>query len=276
MDPAGSQCKDFMSFIIPASVFILTKNSGHTLRKTLESVKNFEDILVCDGGSQDATLAIAKEYGAKIFKQSAACLDGSGKIADFSCARNECLSRASRDWVLYLDSDEYLSEKAAEEMFGIANNPNPSFFIWKVPRKHVLDGEIIECSLGYPNSQTRFFHKAHISGFIKPVHERIAPLPEECQGMLKYCMYVTVPPREVVRGKTDAYLRLEDERRCYAKKGELVRDIIHTLRAIVGSVLRLKNRFFCRGLKAPWKYEWLRFEYNFKLLRILVARLLWN
>lgn len=265
-----------MGLTIPASVFILTKNSGRTLRKTLESVKDFEDIVICDGGSQDATLAIAKEYGARVFGQSSACLDENGKIIDFSCARNECLSRTSRDWVLYLDSDEYLSADAAGEISGIANNPSPSFFVWRVPRKHVLNGEIIECSLGYPNSQTRFFHKARISGFIKPVHERIVPLPEERQGMLKYCMYVTVPPREVVREKANAYLRLEEKRKRGAKKGELIRDIIHTMRAIAGSVPRLKNRFFCRGPKAPWKYEWLRFEYNFKLLRILVARLLWN
>src|SRR3989338_3415972 len=144
MDSACSGCKNFMNFTVPASIFILAKNSGRTLRKTLESVKNFEDIVVCDGGSGDDTLSIAREFGARIFPQSAQGLDRDGKIIDFSCARNSCLSRTMKDWILYLDSDEYLSEKAAEEISGIANNPTPPFFIWRVPRKHVLDGEIIE------------------------------------------------------------------------------------------------------------------------------------
>ena len=49
------------------SVAINTYNSEKTLRACLDSVKDFDEILVCDMYSEDRTLEIAEEYGAKIF-----------------------------------------------------------------------------------------------------------------------------------------------------------------------------------------------------------------
>jgi glycosyltransferase involved in cell wall biosynthesis len=49
---------------IRCSVGILTYNSGKNLRRALESVKNFSNIIIADGGSTDDTLQIAAEYGA--------------------------------------------------------------------------------------------------------------------------------------------------------------------------------------------------------------------
>jgi len=54
---------------IPASVGILTLNSGKTLRRALNSLTDFAEIIVCDGNSTDDTLEIAREYGAKIIRQ---------------------------------------------------------------------------------------------------------------------------------------------------------------------------------------------------------------
>ena len=54
---------------IPCSVGILTLNSGQALRRCLDSLKDFAEIIICDGNSTDNTLEIAREYGAKIVKQ---------------------------------------------------------------------------------------------------------------------------------------------------------------------------------------------------------------
>jgi glycosyltransferase involved in cell wall biosynthesis len=57
-------------------------------------------MIVLDTGSTDATIAIARELGAKVFEW--AWRD------DFSAARNEALSHSTADWNLILDADEWL------------------------------------------------------------------------------------------------------------------------------------------------------------------------
>ena len=84
--------------MIPCTVGILTKNSGLSLRRTLESVKDFLEIIICDGGSTDDTIAIAREYGARIVPQNKEFLDTDGYIQDFSAVRNQTLAAATFDW----------------------------------------------------------------------------------------------------------------------------------------------------------------------------------
>ena len=54
---------------IHATVGILTFNSAQTLERALESVKDLAEIIICDGGSTDATREIALKYGARIIDQ---------------------------------------------------------------------------------------------------------------------------------------------------------------------------------------------------------------
>ena len=54
---------------INCSIGILTLNCGDTLERCLKSLKDFREIIICDGNSTDNTLEIAKRYGAKIIKQ---------------------------------------------------------------------------------------------------------------------------------------------------------------------------------------------------------------
>ena len=45
-------------------------------------------------------------------------------IFDFAKVRNEELSKARADWVLFLDSDEEVSTKLVEEIRQVLKNPN--------------------------------------------------------------------------------------------------------------------------------------------------------
>ncbi len=256
---------------IPASVFILTKNSEDTIGHALDSVRDFDDIVVCDGGSADGTREIVGRGEASFFPQPPGCIDADGRITDFSCVRNACLSRIKHDWTLYIDSDEYLSHAAVEEIRALVARSDPDAWIWRMPRVGVLHDRIIECSLSYPNAQVRFFHKRHAAGFIKSVHERIDPLPGEKIGLMRSGLFFIVPPSvTAARAKSRRYLFLEAVHLSRVPRSVLVRNILHTVRAVVGSIVRLRRRFFCHGHKAPLSYEWLRFEYNFQLIALLV------
>lgn len=81
---------------------MIVKNEEKMLRGCLESAKNLVDeIVIVDTGSTDNTIAIAKEYGAKVYHFD--------WIDDFAAARNESLRYSSGKWILYLDADERLS-----------------------------------------------------------------------------------------------------------------------------------------------------------------------
>src|SRR3989344_3362623 len=96
---------------IPCSVQVLTLNSGKTLEKCLESVKEFAEIIILDGNSTDNTVAIARRYTDKIYPQ-ADTNEKNVRITDFALVRNRGLKLASYDWFLFIDSDEYLSHEA--------------------------------------------------------------------------------------------------------------------------------------------------------------------
>ena len=88
---------------------MIVKNESKYLRGCLDSVFDaVDEIIIADTGSDDDTVAIAEEYGARVFHfpwQN-----------DFSLARNFALEKSTGDWVLYLDADERLTPESVQEL----------------------------------------------------------------------------------------------------------------------------------------------------------------
>lgn len=85
------------------SVCVITKNEEKNIARCLESIKSIAtEIIVVDTGSTDDTVSIAKKQGAKTYYFK--------WVNDFSKARNYALSKATGNWILFLDADEYLSK----------------------------------------------------------------------------------------------------------------------------------------------------------------------
>ncbi|MBE5876021.1 MAG: glycosyltransferase family 2 protein [Lachnospiraceae bacterium] len=86
---------------LPISVCIIAKNEETYIERCLEHLKPYGmEIVVVDTGSEDATKDIAKRYTDKVYDF--------GWVDDFSAARNYAASKASNNWILVLDCDEYL------------------------------------------------------------------------------------------------------------------------------------------------------------------------
>jgi glycosyltransferase involved in cell wall biosynthesis len=83
------------------SVCMIVKNAQGTLYRCLESVKPVADeIIVCDTGSTDRTVEIAREYTDQVHRIP--------WEDDFAAARNRSIEQAGKDWILWIDADEYL------------------------------------------------------------------------------------------------------------------------------------------------------------------------
>jgi glycosyltransferase involved in cell wall biosynthesis len=83
------------------SASMIVKNEEACIAKALVSVHGADEIIVCDTGSTDNTIEIAKEHGATVFTDY--------KWNDnFAEARNHSLSKCTGDWVLIIDADEIL------------------------------------------------------------------------------------------------------------------------------------------------------------------------
>jgi glycosyltransferase involved in cell wall biosynthesis len=256
----------FMQEPIPCTVAILTKDSGQTLDRALASMRDFADIIVCDGGSTDDTLAIAAKYGARVIQQDRAYIDGEGRLSDFAGVRNQTLAAAQQPWFFFLDSDEYASPELVAEIRSAVSGASGAYW---VPRKYVLDGVTIDCSITYPNRQMRFFHRDLAQRFIKPVHERILLKTGTEEKELSAPLLVPVTgDTRALRRKWNYYLALEHTGRGSISFRKWVLVALKQTGIAVLYVLRLlKVYLWCRGTRQPLRVELMRFWYQWAYIR---------
>ena len=80
---------------------MIVKNEEEVLDGCLESIKDIcDEIIIVDTGSTDRTKQIAQKYTNKIYDFQ--------WIDDFSAARNFAFSKATKEYILWLDADDIL------------------------------------------------------------------------------------------------------------------------------------------------------------------------
>lgn len=153
--------------MFPISICIIAKNEEKNLHKFLSSIKNSmknypHEIIFVDTGSQDATQKIASQYTSCIYQFQ--------WINDFSAARNFSLSKASHDWVLILDCDEYITELnplGFQKM--IEQNPRGIGMITRRNHYKMNGHDSI-----YTDSVERFFNRNYFH-YEAIIHEQVIP-----------------------------------------------------------------------------------------------------
>ena len=97
------------------SVCMIVKDEQQTLPKILDCIKRFADeIVIVDTGSKDNTIKIAKKYTDKVF-----CFKWEN---DFSSARNFSFSKASKDFVMWLDADDFITDENIDKILKLKEN----------------------------------------------------------------------------------------------------------------------------------------------------------
>lgn len=91
------------------SACIIAKNEEQNLGHCLASLTgNVDELIVVDTGSTDNTVQVALSFKARVFDYE--------WENDFSKARNYAISKATGDWIVFLDADEYLTNDTRDQL----------------------------------------------------------------------------------------------------------------------------------------------------------------
>ncbi len=146
----------------PISVTILTKNSEKYIKKVLDSVVGFDEIIVCDTGSTDQTAPIVKKFEkVKIF---------SIPFTGFGSTHNKASSFARNDWILSIDSDEVVSPELWREVSSLDMQRG---CVYSIPRKNEYRGKWIRTCGWYPDRCLRLYHRLDTQFSDAQVHESL-------------------------------------------------------------------------------------------------------
>lgn len=143
------------------SLCMISKDEDIFIDRCLKSVSHIVDeVILVDTGSTDKTIAIAKNYNATIIN--------SPWRKDFSYHRNESLSYASCEWVLFLDCDEELQSSYTCDLKYILKNSNPSIMGYNLNILNIVNNTPIASfkSLRLFKNYKGFF-------FQNPIHEQV-------------------------------------------------------------------------------------------------------
>lgn len=102
------------------SACIITKNQQKKLASALKSASWCDEIIVIDDYSTDNTVKIAKSFIAKVYQKKL--------NHNFAAQRNFALSKATKSWVLFIDSDEAVTKKLKQEIINTIKNTDKSGF----------------------------------------------------------------------------------------------------------------------------------------------------
>lgn len=109
------------------SACLVVYNDGRQIARCLESIRDVVDeiIITHDGPCTDSTLEIAKQYGAKTFVGKHFGYPEPHRVTGFR--------KATGNWILVIDADEYLSPKLRKNLRGLVDSGQADgyMFLWR-------------------------------------------------------------------------------------------------------------------------------------------------
>jgi glycosyltransferase involved in cell wall biosynthesis len=145
---------------------MIVKNEGKNLKSCLSKIVDFVDeIIIVDTGSTDNTKSIAAEFTDKIYDFE--------WCNDFSKARNFSISKASKDWILVLDADEFVTDFCRYNVDEFIKNSSNKNKVGRIQRINIM--EDLSSNKKYIERVNRLFNRNyfHYEGII---HEQIIAL----------------------------------------------------------------------------------------------------
>lgn len=151
--------------MITVSLCMIVRDEEAVLGRCLDSVRGIADeIIIVDTGSKDQTKEIAQHYTNKIYDFP--------WEDNFAKARNESFSKATQDYILWLDADDVLEEKDRQAFFCLKEELDPQTDVVMMPY-HVAFNEKGEPVFSY--ERERLLRRKSGFRWEGAVHEAITP-----------------------------------------------------------------------------------------------------
>ncbi|HZE03574.1 MAG TPA: glycosyltransferase, partial [Solirubrobacteraceae bacterium] len=144
------------------SLCMIVRDEEHMLPRCLTAAAPaFDEIVIVDTGSTDATMEIARSFGARVIEHP--------WTGSFSEARNVSFEAATGDWIMYLDADEVLVAESVEQLRALTGHTwREAFYVVETSYTGELgDGGAIV------NNALRIFRNRPDYRFRDRLHEQI-------------------------------------------------------------------------------------------------------
>lgn len=132
------------------SVIIPTLNEEEYLERVIDSVRDLDEVIVCDRGSTDRSVEVAQAAGARVVHMPES--DKEANRHPLSYARTQ----ARNAWILYLDPDELVPSALIQYLREFVASPKEYAGLY-IPRKNYVHQKFNRSS--YPDYQLRFYRK---------------------------------------------------------------------------------------------------------------------
>jgi len=188
----------FNSSSLPTlSLAMIVKNESVNLKRLLPIVRGVVDeIVVVDTGSTDDSKQVAEAFGATVYDFP--------WTDDFSAARNESLSKCTKDYILWLDADDKIERQDISKLkWFIKDNLGKAIFVGLLDRRYDRDFQSIQLRV-FPNHKDLKFNGR--------VHEQIS-FSAESQGIKYATCEITVvhmgyTSPEIIKEKLERNLQI--------------------------------------------------------------------
>jgi glycosyltransferase involved in cell wall biosynthesis len=147
---------------VPLTAIILSQDEERNIVPCLEALARVADVVLLDSGSTDRTVALAcaARPDLRVFTRP---------FTDFGDQRNWALDHCSpREWVLFVDADEYCDAELLEEMAAFIADPGVAVGGFVAGRTMFLGTFLRRCTL-YPSYQLRLLKLGAVR-FVKEGH----------------------------------------------------------------------------------------------------------
>jgi glycosyltransferase involved in cell wall biosynthesis len=151
------------SNMMKISAIIPAKNEEKMISDAIKSLSWCDEIIVINDGSTDNTVKISKELGAVVVE-----CEQNG--IDFSKPRNMGRDVAKGEWLLYVDSDERVTEVLKGEIENVISNSTLSAY--SLPRRNNFLGHDMKYGGWWPDRVMRLIRKESLIKWEGKLHEQ--------------------------------------------------------------------------------------------------------
>jgi glycosyltransferase involved in cell wall biosynthesis len=212
------------------SVTILTKNSRLYLPQVLKALTSFEEVIICDTGSSDDTIEIARGFPNVIIYEQ--------PFTGFGPTHNVASSLAQNDWILSIDSDEVVTNELFYEINHLSLTKG---CVYSFPRYNEYKGKWIKWCGWYPDRQIRLYNRTETKFTDAQVHESIISnhLKEvKLEGPLRHYSYANAADFLI---KMQSYSTLFAHQYQGKKSSSISKAVLHGLFAFFKSYILKKG-----------------------------------